>query len=644
MAGELKSRVSWPGLDREFTTASYSVIHGGTPGVASVVVPEQDLSNVAREGNLIFSDEVNPPLIFQNMLLDRVERAELQGGRGIVLHFLDRRWRWRFGGIAGWYNQTDNYPDPALLPKGNAKFLNGPFIAGTERTPTELLKLCFTDMKEVNYLLQDIPDKARPPCDWYGALPVQALQSVAEFIECRLIFQPNANRCMVAPPGGTATFPSTMPVIRHIPAYDPPEPPSQISVIGGPAWIADYLKLEAVGYDADGSIKPMQLLSYAPKQGGWERTNVTRPEIYITDKGDCDTLEQAKALAKRFCWRTFRVVGMATDKKVLKMELKKGAFGFSLPVNIGLEADVVGFPRIENPRHIIISDRVMLTEKDLTGQFKNKPAKLWGRTYKRVNKAGQGVNWPVVTELDQSFSVDSERGLVTTSSPVYSVGRTTLLAGPGKKTLITYPDLYLYCSFRLRHPDGGQLISGVWTKQVGKPRPDLGPQVIRKPEMIPVYVAYRKANQAYVPTGSSDGSDAWDIKPAAKDNLPADIRQGNEFVLDKWTDNQKDLREAADLHTANALKRYQDVSAYTVIFAGLHRIDPSPAIRQVSWSMGSGPPTTTVSVNTEHAVWEPGYEEARMNSRLAHFITREFTFGTLGLTDPQKIAKFNGND
>jgi hypothetical protein len=106
--------------------------------------------------------------------------------------------------------------------------------------------------------------------------------------------------------------------------------------------------------------------------------------------------------------------------------------------------------------------------------------------------------------------------------------------------------------------------------------------------------------------------------------------------LKSLLDNLPEMRAAAEHYTSAALKKYQPVQAYTAIFAGIHRIDPSPAIRQVTWSVGSGPPTTTVSVNTEHTVWEPGYEELRKNERIAAFLTREFTFGVLGHSRPGK--------
>src|SRR5262245_14641252 len=106
----------WPGING-FISCVMTNSQGATPGVASFVVPFQDLSRVNLTGTLTIQDGVNPPVRFPDCRIIEAAPVEVDGGgRALCLQIQDRRWRWRYGSLFGWYNQIDPEPDPQGLP------------------------------------------------------------------------------------------------------------------------------------------------------------------------------------------------------------------------------------------------------------------------------------------------------------------------------------------------------------------------------------------------------------------------------------------------------------------------------------------------------------------------------------------------
>mgnify|MGYP007122145147 CR=1 FL=1 len=56
-------------------------------------------------------------------------------------------------------------------------------------------------------------------------------------------------------------------VVNESAAVDPPAPPSKITVVGGAVLVSEYWKLEYVGLEANGEVKPIDELSYRPPRG-----------------------------------------------------------------------------------------------------------------------------------------------------------------------------------------------------------------------------------------------------------------------------------------------------------------------------------------------------------------------------------------
>jgi len=243
---------SYPGIS-DYLSASYTLSHGTQPGkvhvrcVAGTTYP-------AAQGTVRF---VDPGTGVAVSLPDcRVDSAHVEltprGDQVVRFEILDRRWRWRLGKISGQYNlRTEN-------PKQ--------IVPGTEKSPRELAQLCLAAMGIKHVDLSRMPNQTRPFIEWDVANPASALAALAETVGCTVVLKTNG-RVSIEPVGQGKPLPLNGFLLQGRTTYDPPELPLAIELVAGPTRYQVDFELEAVGEDIDGQIKPIDQLSYKPKQG-----------------------------------------------------------------------------------------------------------------------------------------------------------------------------------------------------------------------------------------------------------------------------------------------------------------------------------------------------------------------------------------
>ncbi|QDU75428.1 hypothetical protein Pan97_24600 [Bremerella volcania] len=243
---------TYPGIN-DYLSASYTLSHGTQPGklhvrcVAGTVSP-------ATQGTARF---VDPGTGVTVQLPDcRIDSAHIEltsGGDQIVrFEILDQRWQWRLGRISGQYNLRTE--DPTQI------------VPGTEKSPRTLAQLCLAAMGVQHADLSRMPNEARPFIDWDIDSPASALAALAETVGCTVVLKTNG-RVSIEPVGQGKTLPINPFLLQAGSGYDPPELPMGIELVAGPTKYQVDFELEAVGEDIDGEIKPIDQLSYKPKQG-----------------------------------------------------------------------------------------------------------------------------------------------------------------------------------------------------------------------------------------------------------------------------------------------------------------------------------------------------------------------------------------
>lgn len=217
---------------------------GISAGVAILTIAPQ--SNYPKlTGDLVMTyDDVTITLVdskidVANLVTDTEKRI-------IQVNVIDRRWKWRYGGINGNYNR---------------KLSDNSIIKGTEKTPRELARLLFEAMGESEYSTANLPDLARPEVDWSRANPAEELASLCESLGCRVVLNLD-NSVSIEVAGQGATLP-TKDAVSISDTIDPPERPDNIAIVCGPTRYQVDIPLIGVGQDTDGSFRKWKDLSYA---------------------------------------------------------------------------------------------------------------------------------------------------------------------------------------------------------------------------------------------------------------------------------------------------------------------------------------------------------------------------------------------
>jgi len=237
----------WPGVE-SLQACTYTISHGISPGIAVLTINPQDASKIALTGDLVLDDNVNR-IVIPRCKVDAIKARKDGAGEVWDVVILDRRWRWReLGAISGTYNTLDP---------------NGKPIQWTVRTPRQLAELCLLALGEQRYTINLPAVAVNPPVQWEHVPPAQALASLADSLGCRVIYRLDTDSVLLTQPGDGQALPPGS-IQSDGPTLDSPERPDRIVIVGQPIRYQARFKLEAVGEDWNGEIKPIAELSYAP--------------------------------------------------------------------------------------------------------------------------------------------------------------------------------------------------------------------------------------------------------------------------------------------------------------------------------------------------------------------------------------------
>lgn len=243
---------TYPGIT-DYLSVSYTLSHGIQPGKLHVRCVAGTASPAAQGTARFIDPGTGVTVELPDCRVDSAHVELTPGGEQIIrLELLDQRWRWRLGKISGQYNLRIEEPTQ--------------IVPGTEKSPRELARLCLAAMNIRHADLTRMPNQDRPFIDWDIANPASALAALAETVGCTVVLKTNG-RVSIEPVGRGKPLPINGFLLQAGSSYDPPELPLGIELVAGPTRYQVDFELEAVGEDIDGEIKPIDELSYKPKQG-----------------------------------------------------------------------------------------------------------------------------------------------------------------------------------------------------------------------------------------------------------------------------------------------------------------------------------------------------------------------------------------
>lgn len=367
--------VTYPGLGG-IRRCTYTCPNGFQPGVAVTVCRPQDITNTL--GNLVLGDSQGGGLTLTNCLLD--ENSIRRSGRGtlMVVQIKDRRWRWQFGGSLGQINVS--LPDKTIDP-------------ATALSARDIVSLLFSSdegMGEPGVDVSVLPADDYPPIDWQGEKAWVACQRILRRYGCDVAFDLATDSFKIVKDGVGNDLPSTKVQSYGISSSFSPWP-DNIAIWSGPTIAETMFELQYVAPDLDGTVLPIDELSYIPS-GGWE-PNLTDPYDLIPDAG-----KKAYGLANRCVGRWFQIKNVVGG-------------GLELPGGIPMDSIQQALP-LRNTR---------LATYTSGGEQYEAPARLEGVFATAADAPAVLTNTAAWTEYDGRFRINRELGIVMTTDPIWKL-------------------------------------------------------------------------------------------------------------------------------------------------------------------------------------------------------------------------------
>jgi hypothetical protein len=485
--------------------ASFTLSHGVTPSTCSLEMVPQ--TRLMPSVGLLELSWGSTKILFPDC---RVSNCDLivdsEGRQTWALTIQDTRWRWARGRISGEYNlrRHDGSPRPNTL-----------------RTPQQLLTLLLLacGLKPGKFDVGQVPNNVVPEKVWEYANAPAELASLVEELGCRVCLGPG-NTVKVCRSGVGAPLPLGGDVLDNSLSLQPADRPDVLRFVGGRTLYQMDLRLEAVGRDLDGAIKPIDQLSYKPAEG-WGAYDPKTGNGVGEKHGVGVERDKARDLALKWIYKAYRPV----------------AFDFDGEVGIAIE------------RILPITDKLVTTHK-VDGVDEAEDAICFGQfssghanPVNNVDAVKADINGIPSLVFRRGFSVDKELGIVTFEEAVYRMSE--WIAGKG--CVKHQPVLYLRTAVGLR--DKNTMAFAHFEQDLPLPGVKYGtlPEIVLHDEVVKKY---------------------WQVFEAGA-------------VVTKRNDD--DVKKKADFYLAAAALNWIDKTPGSVTYGGLKNIPVDGAIQQVSW-------------------------------------------------------------
>jgi len=546
---DLQGVAFYPGVI-QVRRCRYTMTHGDTPDVAILEILPQQAASIAKRGNLTLQFGFTT-ITLQDCRVDFGTLYTSSQGQIVELHILDRRWKWRFGRIVGAWNLRQE---------------DGTLDTNTEKTPQELATMLLDAMGESGYDVSQLPNTGRPTVDWDCATPAHELSRLCDDRGCRIALGLD-NVVRLVPLGSGAALPvGGVRTLAH--GLNAAEAPNQVRLCGAEVLFDSKIELEAVGEDVDGSIVPIDSLTYKPNPGGWESIK-SIPKDVLTDAATT----QQRALARKTVWKWWRVKQQADGTQ-------------NVP---GYSGSVTSIAQI-----LPLAARRNTVYTDSDGNIRLAPAFIEG-TFVIESEPGTApasgtpntTNTAAGTTYDGEFTIDRKLGIIKFPKAMRQYNDATTQYDPAS--------LYLTTTYHVTDASTNQKVRFERWQTVD-------PTVNTKPEII------RREEVQVLVTASYDSSN----------------------TVTGTTDNQAAMESLADDYISAYATKYQHVESFRAEYQGLIPIALDGATRQVTWvvDMNRGA-NTWASYNSEFELGVLRYHHKRRRVRNRERSRRENAERTL---------------
>lgn len=510
---------------------------GVAPSVAIVEVVPQDDFPTSPDVMTIEDDFNGIVLEFPFSIVDSATVQRNLNGMVTSVAIKDRRWCWKFlEPISGRYNLRNQ---------------DGSVWSPSEQSPQDLIALLAEAMgEEIDSSV--VPNLARPMVQWDYANAAQELDRLVTSLGCRVTIN-NDSEIVICQGGVGADLPTALARSVSV-GVDPPDKPDFIIVVATPTRYESAFQMVPVGEEMDGTIVPINQLSYTPASG-WGSEGIlvgyfgnvkaasqwigSGPNQFPTQAAADD---YAKSLAAKCVYRWFRI-----DQSLVAFEKASGTF------------TIQGCPlEVSNLWQILpIEDGRVTNFTDVDDIERPMEARVFGQWYESSTDEKPKSNFQ---DWKWGLSLDRQRGIVKLAKPcvAYTVGASPPYADPKLAILVAHG---------VKDPD--TLIEDKFTFEAGVPGEitGAGGMVLQRHDIVRNVVGQYDSN--WNPTGAEDNND--------------------DISLEAFYYYQAALQGLVSFPTTN------------IEYAGIIPLGLDGAIQQITWRGGPSGAVTVASRNTEHA-------------------------------------------
>lgn len=318
---------------------------------------------------------------------------------------------WKFATVDGSYN---------------VRQADGSIRSSTQKSARQLATVLLQSMNEVVFNVGLVPDDDYPTIEWNCTPSRSALSSLLSLYGMDVNLDWVTDTVQVVVRGVGAALPDNDDRINLSIGVDGSETPDAIAVCGDFTVVQSKLKMEAVGVETDGSIVPIDSLSYAPTDG-WESEN----NPYDLVPSESETVRQ---LANSSVYRMFRVISQADGSQIV-------------PNYSGTISDISQLFPLRN---------TLLDSYTVDIGVRSQSAYVSG-VFMKPGRPSTLDNTDITTRLDRPFVLSEESGVVRFRDPVVKLN---------SSLQFVEPELYLTCSYNVQNATTGQYERYTLTRQI----------------------------------------------------------------------------------------------------------------------------------------------------------------------------------
>lgn len=333
---------------------------------------------------------------------------------------------------------------------------------------------------------------------------------------------------------------------------------------------------------------------------GWAKED---PET-MTGLIGTDTLSaEIRSLALKTVYKWYRIKQMATG-----------------------DLNVPGYGLLKNIRQILpLREGLLDTESGIINLGERYPqpqhARVYGKFYGSASDPPTFVNRPFGTQYPGSFTLDTERGIVQFSNPVYQVIRADsgILASDQVTTLVQAgsfaylpANLVLECVFNVHDYDTRAPVRHTVTKEISNQKFNTKPKILKRDDI------YKTVQARYASLGNTDFgiTDTTTFEQAILPVAPLTLRKPvtNETGVVGFTTFGVDagLNGKCRYYLEKEQAIYKPKTAISYKYLKIMPISPDGRIHQITWTVGESGATTEASENDEFKINCPSYDERRI--------------------------------